>query len=120
MLDRFLNELLNLILMALYNQYYYSFFIYFTILLFRCFIIIILVASSYPLWNCNGTRTHNHLVCKHTLNHSAKLAKWLNDRLQTKWLWVRVPLQSLNFQILRLFRARSSLTFRQLQSTDSL
>ena len=24
---------------------------------------------------CNGTRTHNHLVCKQTLNHLAKLAK---------------------------------------------
>ena len=27
------------------------------------------------LSNCNGTRTHNHLVCKRTLNHLAKLAK---------------------------------------------
>ena len=25
--------------------------------------------------NCNGTRTHNHLVRKRTLNHLAKLAK---------------------------------------------
>ena len=65
----------------------------------------------------NGIRTHNHLVRKRTLNHSAKLAslaKWLSVRLQTKWLWVRIPLQSLKLQIWRLFRARSSLTFRQL------
>ena len=25
------------------------------------------------------------------------LAKWLSVRLQTKWLWVRIPLQSLNY-----------------------
>ena len=25
--------------------------------------------------NCNGTRTHNHLIRKRTLNHLAKLAK---------------------------------------------
>ena len=35
--------------------------------------------------DCNGTRTHNHLVLKLTLNH---LAKWLNVGLRTKWLWV--------------------------------
>ena len=40
----------------------------------------------------NGTRTHNHLVRERTLNH---LAKWLSVCLQTEWLWVRVPLQSL-------------------------
>ena len=34
--------------------------------------------------------------------------------LRTKWLWVRVSLQSLKLQISRLFRAKSSLTFRQL------
>ena len=27
------------------------------------------------LSDCNGTRTHNHLVRKRTLNHLAKLAK---------------------------------------------
>ena len=44
----------------------------------------------------------------------ASLTNWLSVCLQTKWLWVWVPLQSLKLQILRLFRARSSLTFRQL------
>ena len=29
------------------------------------------------LSDCNRTRTHNHLVRKRTLNHLAKLAKWL-------------------------------------------
>ena len=31
--------------------------------------------------------THNHLV---------SLAKWLGVRLQTKWLWIRIPLLSLD------------------------
>ena len=44
----------------------------------------------------------------------------MSVRLWTKWLWVRIPLQSLKLQILRLFWARSSLTFRQLWSVDSL
>ena len=62
----------------------------------------LLARSSRHIWrlsDCNGTRTHNHLVRKRTLNHLAKLAslaKWLSVRLRTKWLWVRVPLQSLN------------------------
>ena len=46
----------------------------------------------------------------------ASLAKWLSVRLRSKWLWVRVQLQSLKLQISRLFQARSSLTFRQLES----
>ena len=40
--------------------------------------------------------TTTYLVCKRTLTHLATLAcKWLNVRLRTEWLWVRVPLQSL-------------------------
>ena len=39
---------------------------------------------------------------------------------KTKWFWVRVQLQSLHLQISGLLRARSSLTFRQLWSVDSL
>ena len=35
-------------------------------------------------------------------------------------MWVRVPLQSLQFLILHLFRARRSLTFGQLQKVNSL
>ena len=30
----------------------------------------------WSLSDCNGIRTHNHLVRKRTLNHLAKLAKW--------------------------------------------
>ena len=47
------------------------------------------------------------------LNHLASLTKWLSFCLWTKWLWIQVRLHSLNFQISRLLRARSSLMFRQ-------
>ena len=50
----------------------------------------------------------------------ASLSKWLSGRLWTKWLWVQVQLQSLKLQILWLFWARSSFSFRQLLSVDSL
>ena len=33
--------------------------------------------NRYDIWSlsdCNGTWTHNHLVCKRTLNHLVKLA----------------------------------------------
>ena len=68
----------------------------------------------------NGIQTQNRLVRKQTPNQLAKLAKWVSVRLRIKWLWVRIPLLSLKLQILHLFCARSSLTFRQLQSVDSL
>ena len=34
------------------------------------------------------------------LNYLASLAKWLSVRLRTKWLWVRIQLQSLKLQFL--------------------
>ena len=46
----------------------------------------------------------------------ASLAKWLCVCLRTKWLWVRVQLQSLKLQISHQLQPRSSLTFRQLYS----
>ena len=49
--------------------------------------------NIWSLSNCNGTRTHNHLGRKWTLNRLAKLAQ--SFYLWTKWLWVWVPLQSL-------------------------
>ena len=85
--------------------------------------LVLLVIIYFLLSDCKGTQTHNHLDRKRTLKHLAKLAslaKSLSVRLRTKWLWVRVLLQSLKLQILRLFRARSSLTFRQPWSVDSL
>ena len=54
------------------------------------------------------------------LEPRTRLATWLSVCLRTKWFWVRVQLQSLHLQISRLLRARSSMTFRQLQSVDSL
>ena len=53
----------------------------------------------------------NHLYDSLVL---VSLGKWLSVRLRAKWLWFRVLLQSLKLQISRLFRARSSLIFRQL------
>ena len=41
----------------------------------------LLARSRHHIWSlsdCNGIRTHNHLVLKRTLNHLAKLAKWLS------------------------------------------
>ena len=81
---------------------------------------------SRNLSDSNGIRTHNHLVRKRTLNYLANLAKpvslirWLSVRLRTKLLWMRISLQSLKLQISRLFRAMSSLAFRQLRNVDSL
>ena len=37
------------------------------------------IKELYTVINdCNGTRTHNHLVRKRTLNHLAKLTRWLS------------------------------------------
>ena len=33
------------------------------------------------LW-CNGSRTHNHFICKQALNHLAKLTNWLSDKVR--------------------------------------
>ena len=50
------------------------------------------------LSNSNGIRTNNHLVQKRTLNHLAKTdLDCLGVCLQTKWLWVRIPLLSIFF-----------------------
>ena len=49
-----------------------------------------------------------------TFYNLASLDKWLSVHLRTKWLWVRVQLQPLKLLILHLFRARSSLKFKQL------
>ena len=48
-------------------------------------------AKSWFLWlftyrnkiDCNGTRTHNHLVNKRTFNHLTKLVKWLGCIVST-------------------------------------
>ena len=78
------------------------------------------LAHKCSLSDCDWTRTQNHLVRTRTLNHWASLAKWLSVCLRTKWFWVWVQLQSHKIQISCLLQARRSLTFRQLQSVDSL
>ena len=58
----------------------------------------LLARSRREIWSlsdCNWTRTHNHLIRKGTLNHLAKLAKWLSVPLRIKWFWVPVQLQSI-------------------------
>ena len=61
--------------------------------------------SRHKIWSfidISGTRTHNHLRRKRKRNHLARLAslvQWLTLRLQAKWLWVRVSLQSINSDI---------------------
>ena len=74
------------------------------------------IHSQTRTWHDKNTQSNAPYreVLTAQLNHLANLPKWLSVRLRTKWLWVRVPLQSLNLQIWRLLRARSSLTFRQL------
>ena len=39
--------------------------------------------ESWRLSDCNGTRTHNHLVHKRTFNHLSQLAKWLSCLVST-------------------------------------
>ena len=60
--------------------------------------------------DCNGIRTHNHLVRKRTLRHLASLAKWLSVRLKTKWL-CGCGLESCCSWC--LFQAKISLAFSQ-------
>ena len=41
----------------------------------------LLARNKRDIWilsDSNGIRTHNHLICKRTLNHLTKLAKWLS------------------------------------------
>ena len=49
--------------------------------------------------NRHHIRTHNRLFRERTLNHLAKLAKWLTVGLRIKWLLVRIPLLSLETQV---------------------
>ena len=65
----------------------------------------------WRLSNCNWTRTEKNLVRKRTFNH---LAKWLSVRLQTKWFWVRVQLQSQNVAV-KLVQTLSNLWISNLQ-----
>ena len=49
----------------------------------------LLTRNRHDVWNlsdCSRTRTHNHLVCRWTLNHLAELAKRLSCLVGT-YLW---------------------------------
>ena len=76
----------------------------------KCFI---MSPCQTSLSDCNWTRNQNHLA--HNSLLTQQFGQWLSVRFRAKWFWVRVQLQSLKLQISRLLRARSSLTFRQLQ-----
>ena len=78
-----------------------------------------------------GTLDCMFLSCTHAFQSESTLYSCPNvnelsgcglstERLRTKRIWVWVQLQSLKLQISRLLRARSSLTFRQLLSMNSL
>ena len=69
--------------------------------------------SSLKFIASNETWTHNHQLPKQTLNHLAKLGKWLSVRLRTKWLCDQIPLLSVKLQTWCQLQPRSSLTFRQ-------
>ena len=62
-------------------------------------------STLYSCLNVNGLFAQNRPKI---------LQRDLNVRSRTKWLWVRIPLQSLILHISHLFWARGSLTFRQL------
>ena len=47
-------------------------------------------------------------------------SKWFSALQRGKLLWIRIPLQSFKFQLLRLFQATGFLTVRKLQIEDSL
>ena len=48
----------------------------------------------------------------------ASLAKWLSVRLRTKWLWVRVPLQSLQKIINNFEKETRSINNNNNNNTD--
>ena len=58
--------------------------------LYSCLNVKELLARNLKLRDCNWTRTHNHLFHKRTLNHLAKLDKWLNcfNYLSVRCIWL--------------------------------
>ena len=69
----------------------------------------LLARNRHKIWSlsdCNWTRTQNHWYHFHLPLDPV--------HLRSKWLLVWVPLQLLKLQILHLYWARSSLTFRQI------
>ena len=72
----------------------------------------------YPVRCSKGIRTNKYLVRKRTFNHLPKLAsldKWLSVRLRNTWLWVRIPMLSLNITLF----AKYSVTFEYLLNNSN-
>ena len=67
----------------------------------------------FSMSDCNMIRTHSILVCK------AGLAKWLSVCFWTKSLLLGIPLHPLNFQMLRLFWAKTSLSYKSSKSSKT-
>ena len=62
--------------------------------------------SRLEIWSlsdCNWTRTHNHLVHKGTLNHLAKLAKWLSCVVSTYLYGAFISCSHLTFRFRACF-----------------
>ena len=58
---------------------------------------------------------HTNNVLTTQLNHLASLAKWLSVRLRTRWLWVRVQLQSLKSCMFSTHHIQNNYTFAHSQ-----
>ena len=61
-------------------------------------------ATSEILSDFNGIRTHSLLLRKRTLNHFAKMAKWMSVGLRPKKLRLPVPEQSLQLRSISSLR----------------
>lgn len=79
------------------------------------------VQNFHFKYHINWIWIHNDFINKHsTFSQFDQIVVFLFFFFWTKWLWFRIWLQSLQFQIMHLFWARSSLTSRQWQSGDLL
>ena len=62
---------------------------------------------------CDMIKSNSQCVIQTSFRNTAwsfdQLTKMLSVRLRTKWLWVRIPLESLKFKISRLFWVMSRL-----------
>ena len=85
----------------------------------NCQYVIIMSRMRFRV-NIYSRQTTINTLLTTQLNHLASLAKSLSVSLETKCLWVRIPLLPVKLQISRLFREKTSLTLRQLWSVDSL
>ena len=80
-------------------------------------------SGNYRVWIYSETRTWHGRNIQSNVPHRLlltieqslmfSLSKWLSVRLWTKWLWVRVQLQSFNLETSRLVWVRASFSFRQ-------